>query len=205
MRGLLLIAGLFAAAAAPAQQAECPEGAAATDWRTVATEQDRQRLRDWRTAFTSAREQAVAGGNAADLEREGALLQPDAALGGPIPNGEYSCRVVKVGAKNDGLLNYVAYPAFRCRISQQGNVQHFDKLNGSQRPHGAIYPADQLRGVFLGTMVLGDETIAYQYGRDLERDMAGWVERIGETRWRLVFPYPHYESTIDVIELVPEQ
>ena len=54
-------------------------------------------------------------------------------------------------------------------------------------------------------MVLGDETRAYQYGRDPERDLAGWVERIGERRWRVIFPYPHYESTLDVIELVPVQ
>ena len=172
-------------------------------WQSVATEDDRQRLRDWRAAFTRALDQARAT-NAADLAREGRLLEPDAALGGPIPNGEYRCRVIKVGAKNEGLLNFIAYPAFRCRISQQGRLQHFDKLSGSQRHHGAIYPADQLRSVFLGTLVLGDETIAYQYGRDPERDLAGYVERIGERRWRLILPYPRYESTLDVIELIPE-
>jgi uncharacterized protein DUF4893 len=193
---------LCLASAAPAQKADCPEGAAVADWRTVATESDRVRLKDWRTAFTDALKQARTS-NAADVETEGLLLQPDAAIGGPIPNGDYSCRVIKVGAKSEGMLNYVSYPAFRCRISQQGDVQHFDKLNGSQRPHGTIYAGDQLRQVFLGTMLLGDETVAYQYGRDTERDMAGWVERIGEQRWRLVLPYPHYESTLDVVELTP--
>jgi len=174
-------------------------------WQPVATDQDRERLRDWRTAFTEALAQARAAGHAADVEREGKLLDPDAALGGPIPNGNYRCRVIKVGAKSEGLLDYIAYPAFRCRISQDEALQHFDKLTGSQRHHGAIYPADQLRSVFLGTMVLGDETRAYQYGRDPERDLAGWVERIGERRWRILLPYPHYESTIDLVELIPEQ
>ena len=59
--------------------------------------------------------------------------------------------------------------------------------------------------MFLGTLVLGDETRAMQYGRDQDRDLAGWVERIGDNRWRLILPYPHFESTLDVIELVPEQ
>ena len=176
----------------------------AQTWQALATGSDRQRLRDWRTAFTRALEQARAAGHSAELAEAGALLEADAAQGGPIPNGEYRCRVIKVGAKSDGLLNYIAYPAFRCRVSQQGNIQHFDKLSGSQRHHGTIYPADQLRSVFLGTMVLGDETRAYQYGRDPERDLAGWVERIGDRRWRILFPYPHYESTVDVIELIPE-
>jgi hypothetical protein len=194
---LALAAASIAACASPQVNSPVPP------WQSVATEDDRQRLRDWRTAFTRAIAQARST-NAADLAREGRLLEPDAALGGPIPNGDYRCRVIKVGAKNDGLLNYIAYPAFRCRISQQGPLQHFDKLSGSQRHHGAIYPADQLRTAFLGTLVLGDETIAYQYGRDPERDLAGWVERIGEQRWRLILPYPRYESTLDVIELVPE-
>lgn len=200
MRTLLLAASIMVAACTTTRATPPTQG-----WQQAATEADRARLRDWRAAFTRALEQARAGGHAADVARESGLLDPDAALGGPIPNGDYRCRVIKVGAKSEGLLNYIAYPAFRCRVSQQGGIQHFDKLSGSQRPHGTIYPADQLRSVFLGTMVLGDETRAYQYGRDPERDLAGWVERIGERRWRVIFPYPHYESTLDVIELIPEQ
>jgi hypothetical protein len=42
-----------------------------------------------------------------------------------------------------------------------------------------------------------------RYGRDADRDLAGWVERVGERRWRLILPYPRFESTIDVVELVP--
>lgn len=102
------------------------------------------------------------------------------------------------------MLDYIAYPRFRCRV-EPGEVQRFTKLTGSQRHVGFIYPADQLRQVFLGTLVLGDETRAYEYGVDRERDVAGWVERIGPGRWRMVLPYPHYESTLDVVELVPEQ
>jgi hypothetical protein len=80
----------------------------------------------------------------------------------------------------------------------------FAKMSGSQRPIGHFLPfAGQQRMVFLGTLQLGDEARALEYGRDRERDMAGVVERIGENRWRLVLPYPHFESTIDVLELVP--
>ena len=31
--------------------------------------------------------------------------------------------------------------------------------------------------------------------------MAGVVERVGDNRWRLVLPYPRFESLLDVIEL----
>ena len=174
-----------------------------SDWRAVATDNDRARLRDWRTAFVSALTAARASGHADDIAREGALLDPDAAAGGPIPNGTYRCRVIKIGAKSPGMLDYVAYPAFACRVQQQGKLQAFAKLDGSQRQAGIIFPNDQLRGVFLGTLMLGDESRAMQYGVDQDRDVAGFVERIGPNRWRLVMPRPHFESIVDVMELVP--
>lgn len=174
------------------------------NWRVVATEADRERLRDWRTAFTSALAAARSAGHAAEIEREGALLKPDAALGPPlIEPGMYRCRVIKIGAKSAGMLNYVAYPWFSCRVQQEGRVQEFAKLTGSQRPVGRIYPADAMRQVFLGTLMLGDEARAMQYGVDPERDVAGFVERIGPDRWRLIMPWPHFESQMDVMELVP--
>lgn len=174
------------------------------NWRTVATSFDRERLRDWRSAFVDALRSARAAGHGADIAREGVLLNPDAALGGgPIPNGMYRCRVIKVGAKQAGLLNYVSYPAFNCRIQQEGALQGFAKLTGSQRQVGSIFGGDALRQVFLGTLVLGDEPRAMQYGRDTDRDVAGYVERIGPNRWRLIMPRPAFESQLDVMELVP--
>ena len=173
------------------------------DWRQAVTDPDRQRLRDWRSAFAEGLRQARAAGHAADIAREGALLQPDAAIGGPIPNGTYRCRVIKLGARNEGLLPYIAYPAFTCRVQPERDLQGFAKLTGSQRQVGLIFPHDQLRSVFLGTLILGDESRAMQYGADPERDLAGYVERIGDNRWRLILPYPRFESLIDVVELVP--
>jgi hypothetical protein len=175
----------------------------ASDWRAVATKEDRARLRDWRTAFTSALSAARASGHSADIAREGSLLDPDSAIGGPIPDGAYRCRVIKVGAKSHGMLDYVAYPYFRCEVRQKGAVQSFAKLNGSQRQVGLVFSNDQLRQVFLGTLMLGDESRAMEYGVDPGRDVAGFVERIGPQRWRLIMPSPNFESQIDVMELVP--
>ena len=173
------------------------------DWRQVATPADRARLRDWRSAFTKALGQARNAGHAADIAREGALLAPDAAIGGGIPNGDYACRIVKLGAKATGLLDYIAYPAFRCRVTPVRDLQRLAKVGGSQRVVGLIFPADAMRGVLLGTLVLGDERRALQYGQDETRDVAAYVERIAPNRWRLVIPRPHFESQLDVIELIP--
>ena len=194
--------GLTACAAIPRDTPSFT--ASSADWRAVATATDRGRLRDWRTAFTKALAQARKAGHAADIAREGRLLDPDTALGPvPIPNGAYKCRVIKVGAKSQGLLDYIAYPAFDCRIAQEGQLQSLTKLTGSQRQVGLVFAADPRRQVFLGTLVLGDELRAMQYGRDPDRDLAGWIERVEPARWRLILPYPRYESTIDVVELIP--
>jgi hypothetical protein len=174
------------------------------DWHQVATQADRNRLRDWRKSFTDALDAANKAGHSAEITREGLLLDPDAALGGgPIPSGQYACRVIKLGAKSQGMLDYVSYPAFVCRVDQERDLQGFAKLTGSQRPVGLIFPGDVMRQVFLGTLVLGDEREARQYGQDETRDVAGYVERIAPNRWRLVLPAPAFESKLDVIELVP--
>jgi hypothetical protein len=83
-------------------------------------------------------------------------------------------------------------------------LQRLAKLTGVQRYVGLVFPGDAIRNVFLGTLVLADENRALQYGQDQRRDVAGYVERIGPNRWRLVMPQPHFESRLDVLELVPE-
>jgi hypothetical protein len=175
-----------------------------SDWRRVATDDDRTRLRDWRTTFTTAIAGARKAGHGADVDREGALLDPDAALANPaIPDGMYRCGVIKLGAKGEGNLAYVSYPAFTCEVRSGQMLQRLAKLSGSQRYNGVIFKNDAIRSIFLGTVVLGDETRALQYGQDQARDVAGYVERIGPNRWRLLMPKPHYESQLDVMELVP--
>ena len=204
MRTLLAAALLSLTAACASIADPTPVRTGSTDWRQVVTDDDRERLREWRSGFTTALDRARAAGHGAEIAREGRLLEPDAAIPGRIPNGRYRCRVIKLGAKSAGLLDYVAYPPFVCRVQQERDIQGFAKLTGSQRPIGLIFPNDALRQVFVGTLVLGDETRSMQYGRDAERDIAAWVERIDEGRWRMVLPAPHFEALTDVIELVPE-
>lgn len=172
-------------------------------WRALASAADRERLRTWREAWVQALAKAQPR-HATELADAGAILQPDAALGGPAPPpGDYRCRVFKLGGKAAGNPDYVASPAFACRIAAAGALLRFVKRDGSQRPDGLLYPAGDDRMVFLGTLMLSDETMALQYGRDPERDMIGALERIGARHWRLVLPWPRWESTLDVIDLVP--
>lgn len=196
---------LLVALAVPvlAQPTTAPEPGPGQSWRTIASSDDRRRLRDWREAWVEGLAGARASGHDAEIAAEGALLDPDAALADPAPPpGDYACRTIKLGSQS-GTLAYVAYPPFRCRLRAEGQGLVFAKLTGSQRPIGRLYADHDRRMVFLGTMQLGDERRAYQYGIDADRDMIGLVERIGERRWRLVIPSPRFESLTDVIELIP--
>jgi uncharacterized protein DUF4893 len=175
-------------------------------WRARATVDDRARLRRWRDAWTEALAKARAAGHSAEILGEGALLEPDAALAGArLPPGSYRCRTIKLGAQRAGRPDYVAYPPVPCRVRAGGTRLHVTALAGPQRPIGVLFPDNGRRMVFLGTLQLGDEALALRYSRDRERDMVGVVERVGDDRWRLVLPYPHFESLLDVIELTPSR
>lgn len=201
--GFALLLLLVACGAGERRIAE-PIATAPADWRTIATAEDRARLRGWREDWTAALARARAAGKGAEIAALGPLLAPDAGQAGPPPPGEYRCRTVKLGAKRPGLPELTAYPPFRCRIAREGDLLSFAKLDGSQRPVGLLFPhGGGAKLVFLGTMLLADEARAQDYGRDPERDMIGALERIGPARWRLVLPSPRWESMIDIVELVP--
>jgi hypothetical protein len=167
------------------------------------TAADRARLGSvataWEEGLGAARRAAPAA-----IAAGGPLFEPHAAR--PVampPAGAYRCRVVKLGATSPGLLAYVDYPWFACHVSGEGAQRRIAKLTGSQRFVGVLRPSREDRAMFLGTLQYGHEARVLPYGRDRQRDMAGWVERIGERRWRLALPYPAFESIIDVVELVP--
>lgn len=204
MRALVLLS--LALAVAGCEVIEQPSGLIArwtTAYREVISENDRVRLLDWRATFISALGAARRSGHGAEIDREGALLNSDAAQAGPaIPDGTYQCRVIKLGSAVPGHLDFVEDPPSTCRVRPDHQVQRLGKFSGSQRYVGLIFPGDAIRSVFLGTLVLGDERRALQYGQDEQRDVAGYVERIGPDRWRLIMPQPHFESRFDVMELV---
>jgi hypothetical protein len=213
MAALLLAAALAAQPCAAQGEAvapfvrEAPPAClpARPNWRLMATEADRRRLRDWRDAWVEALAQARSEGHGAAIAAEGALLDPDVIVeDATLPPGDYLCRTLKLGSREPGLVpSFSAEAAAPCRVGAIDTRMTFARLGGGQRPIGRLYPDNELRLIFLGTLQLTDEARAYQYGIDRDRDMIGLVQRIGERRWRLVLPRPAHESLLDVIELTP--
>lgn len=178
---------------------------ARADWHRVVTEADRERLRTWHTTWVAAIAKARAAGKGAQIDALGALFDPDRSMpDGPMPPpGRYHCRVYKVGANGPAMQDFTAYPTADCAVAAEGEVSSFARLAGAQRPVGLLFDDNPARVVFLGTLVLGDETKPMVYGQDTQRDMAAYVDRIGPARWRMAFPSPGFESLLDVIDLTP--
>ena len=188
--------------AAPVVAVDLPDEPA---WRSIASDADSDRIArtaaGWNAALTEARKD----GFARAIEAEGELLEPDAALPRPAPTpGSYRCRVIKLGTQGRRGAAFNAYKPFFCYVEVEGPLLTIVKQTGSQRPAGRLYPdSNERRLIFLGTLALGSEDAPLAYGEKAERDMAGIMERVAPFRFRLVIPWPRYESKLDVIELVP--
>jgi hypothetical protein len=173
-------------------------------WRAVTPDEDRDRLRNWHQSWDDALPQAKAE-NAAAIAADPLLFDPDRAqANAAIPAGDYRCRTFKLGKAIGADRAFGMFPAQHCRILPgDDGVMRFRVTDGAQRPTGMIFAETRARSIFLGTLVLSDEKTPLRYGLDSQRDMIGYVERIDTARWRLVLPAPHFESLLDVIEIVP--
>jgi hypothetical protein len=200
----LTMLGALAGCAGASHAPKLGKVEATKPWGTIATDDDRSRLRRWHDAWDTAVPRVKAAGEGGALDAEGALFQPDVAMRDPVPpTGTYRCRVFKLGAVGVAVHQFTAYTARPCTISLQDGATHVRIDGTAQRPEGTLYADTPSRGVFIGTMMFADEGKALDYGLDVKRNMIGYIERIGAKRWRLVFPWPHYESQLDVIEMVP--
>lgn len=203
-------------AAATPEQAAAPPVAAGLqggtdDWRTVASSADASLLGRLDQAWRLGRAEAEDGGFAAQVEALGPLVDPNAAQTGrlqPAP-GPYRCRTIKLGRHVEGQEvrgrspAYVAYPWFACSVElTPGGDLILTKTTGSQRTRGLLYPDTDRRLVYVGTQAWGDEAAWPAYGAQPARDQVGVLERIGDTRWRLVLPWPKQEAKLELLEIV---
>jgi hypothetical protein len=174
------------------------------DWHDVITDPDHERLRAWRQSLVNALNGARAAGHGAEIDKAGVLLDPDAGVeDATLPVGFYNCQVVKLGAKAPSTTQYVTMPMHRCEVRPSDDITRLIQRDGLQRPSGRLYPDGPSRMIFLGTMVLADETLPIVYGRDADRNMVGVLQRIGDKRWRMLLPSPSWEAQSDVMDLTP--
>lgn len=187
----LVLAVLLAVAAGQAARAE------GTMAERTLTADDKARLAGFDENRTKAIAEARAGGGAADLSTLETVLAgtPEPILGKDI-RGDYRCRTVKLG----GSLPLTIYDWFKCRIDEDDLGYRLVKTSGSQRLSGHFIDDGEKRLLFYGAGHYSDEK-PRAYKSDADRDMVGYLVKVGAKRYRLELPLPKYESTFDIIEL----
>ncbi len=158
---------------------------------------DGDRMTGFDTARSRGLGEALLSDNSEERAIVSALFAPGEAPISAIPDGTYRCRTIKLG----GLGPLITYPFFDCAISDNGQV--IEKLTGSQRFKGDLLPANGAI-FYWGALHYGDEQ-PFAYEADAERSQVGCLYKVNgkPVRYRLELPFPRFESTHDVIELVP--
>jgi hypothetical protein len=172
-------------------------------WQDDAAPNDVQRLAQLAESRAKGLDEAQAAAPA-DLAAIRSVLQSGAVSASPRAlAGKWRCRTMKLG----GLTPAIVYSWFNCRISETGGVLKFEKLTGSQRTSGTLYP-DGEGYVYLGaSYVAGETPHPYSGNRagagagETPDDQIGRLSLLYDGRARLELPYPTRESTFDVIEL----
>lgn len=173
-------------------------------WKAIATADDKDRLARLDQAWQEALDDAKRT-DAADVRREGKLLQPHSGLPRPDPTpGSYNCRLIKLGKATIKGKPFESFKPFFCYVEVEDQLLTIVKQTGSQRPAGRLWEDDDpTRLIFLGSLALGNEDQPLAYGDDPKRNMAGVLERIRPFKWRLVIPWPQSTSKLDIFELTP--
>jgi hypothetical protein len=184
----LVVLSLFAATAAEA------------GWQDVATQADQKRLSLLEESKSKGIEAAGAG---SDMGVVHEVLDPQGAAAGDIA-GTWRCRLIKLG----GMTPSRVYSWFTCRISDRGGHLYFQKINGSTRTAGYLYPNGDGKLVYLGAEYMSTEPVHSYSGSGASvgavqtpDDEIGLLSSIGAGHARIELPYPVQESAFDVIEL----
>jgi hypothetical protein len=178
--------------------------AASAGWQDQATPFDQQRLASLGEARQKALAEAHSGSGSGDASAIDSALAP--AGHAPSPGeiaGAWRCRTIKLG----GVTPYVVYSWFSCRISNRGGGLFLEKLSGSTRTSGYLYPGDGGM-IYLGASYVNGEPPHAYSGNGASAgagatpdDQIGVLTAIDSHHARLEMPYPVQESTFDVLEL----
>jgi hypothetical protein len=176
--------------------------AAFAGWREEASAYDAQRLSQLQESKDKGMQEASSGPDMATINE--ALGPRSNPISESEALGSWRCRTIKLG----GMTPSRVYGWFSCRVSHRGGGLYLEKLSGSDRVNGYLYP-DQSGGlVLLGANTVKGEPERHYSGNGASvgapatpDDAVGVMTSIGPGHARVEFPYPVQESTFDVLEL----
>ncbi len=175
---------------------------AAAGWRDLASPYDAGRLAKLDEARAKGLAEAQAGRDIG-LIRRVLDARPRPASADSL-RGSWRCRTIKLG----GMTPDIVYSWFGCRIGDRAGRLFFEKISGSQRVSGYLYPHEAGGFVLLGALSAKGEPAHVYSGSGPSAgaaatpdDAVGLLVATGSDSARIEFPYPVQESTFDVVEL----
>jgi|WetSurMetagenome_2_1015567.scaffolds.fasta_scaffold563691_2 hypothetical protein len=181
--------------------------AAQAGWRDEAAPGDVERLSHLAEARAQGLQDA-ASGKPGDVAAIQSILQSGAVPASAATlKGTWRCRSMKLG----GVSPEIVYSWFKCRIADKGGRLFFEKLTGSTRTSGYLYPEGEdyvyLGAAYVASYGPAEKRPAYS-GNSASAgasatpdDQIGLLSQLYDGRLRLELPYPVQESSFDVIEL----
>ncbi|GGI85633.1 hypothetical protein GCM10007973_22710 [Polymorphobacter multimanifer] len=207
---LLLLMAASAASPVAAQPA-------ATSWQGRIQAEDRTRMAGlWRAWTRSLADIDAAGGREALAALGPVAIPPVEPLPGRRtvvasdtlpPPGEYECRTIRMGTRDDGWPRDGVLPLQvgdwgACAVGASHKHAPFalGMSEGAQQLSGGLWP-DGDRMVFLGALALAGEPGQRAYGDDPDRDHLGVLRALGPDHWRLELPWPRWQSNLLLVEM----
>ncbi|MDO9125673.1 DUF4893 domain-containing protein [Parvibaculum sp.] len=183
------------------------EAGPAGDWKSDATTHDLDRLERYEDAVTKGMmESRVAGEENGSYNELVSVMEAETVAADPEKlKGDWHCRTIKAGGPFAG---FVVYGWFRCAITERDGRLFFEKLTGSQRQSGFLYPRDEKSWVLLAAPNEGHSGPIRAYSGPAGGiadpqliDEPAVVSLLADGRARIVFPWPELESTFNVLEM----
>ena len=175
------------------------------NWQSQASDPDIDRLVQLPQTRARALADAQNGEGRGDWRSIPRVMQAEGrAIPAQAMIGNWRCRQIKLG----GMSSYMVYDQwFSCRIRPYNGGLVFEKMDGSQRMGGFLYP-EKGAWVYLGQSAVRGERINAYSGRTpsigapvTPDDQIGLLTGIGNNHLRLEIPAVQ-ESLLDVVELV---
>lgn len=182
----------------------CTAFPASAGWQQQASPPDIDRLVQLPSIRARAIHAAESWPGRGDFNAMRAVLEPEArTVSARAMMGNWRCRQMKLG----GISPYIVYKDwFTCNIRRVNGGLLFQKVTGTQRTIGFLYPQDGA-WVYLGASSEADEPWHNYSGRTpsigaevTPDDQIGLLTGIGNNHLRLEIPAVQ-ESLLDVIEL----
>jgi hypothetical protein len=185
-------------AARPSVVLEEPE-----EWRSAASDADAAMLEALPATWTQALSETRRRYGRA-IAAEGELLEPQTRLprADPAP-GPYRCRAVRIGARVPSVRPWSTTRTGFCYVGVEDDQLSLSSEIPGLRFGGYLFTGkEKNRLVFLGASTPARARTAIAYGENAAADRAGFVERIGIFRYRLVLPAREGDARLTVVEMV---